>query len=170
MGNLDFWFGFQIKYVRISLNQQGREKDFVSVRKCVIKLADTFPNLEELVWDSTLTEYPPKQDFSRLVFNPPHFGNLRKLSMPYNLDQLIHTCCENVTELTFTWNKEVTMEDLYQGTGGILPEALTFYEYKNKLKRLVLEINLGKNFRIPDFYLHMIQIHAPSAVIFIKPL
>ena len=131
-------------------------------------MAQEFQNLEELVWDPVEPESPVQPDFDQLALNPPHFPNLRKLTLPYNCEEPIYKYCHNLTELEFTWNDQVTMEHFVSTGGGIMTDVVTFCG--NNLKRLVLEINAPMNLRIPDLLRMRMLRDCPNATIVIKPL
>ncbi len=135
----------------------------VSLKLCLRRLAEAFPNLEKLVWNPIMDK--AKVDFNLQAFaeNPPVFNNLMKLSVPFNCTVHLHKFCPNVTELTFTWNKNVTVETLCTG---LMPNILKFYG--GQITLITWEQNKEKAFDLPQMYLKLMQCHCPKAAVIMK--
>ena len=154
----------KIKRIRMSI-KSSYYNHIDSIAKCLQTMAYAFPNLEELILDQALMRKEKAGDFLRQVEKSKQasFKHLKKLTLPFNSEDPIYRMCPNVVELTFTWNDDVTEENIFQG---MLPDVLKFY--RGQIERLILEQNEWRAFVIPDMILWRIQDHCRNSRILLR--
>ncbi len=139
------------------------------------RICETFPDLVELSWEPLpecpknacssydgLVDYFLQLNKRKTAEAASNVGlsliKLRKISIPYDCEDPIYKYCPNVTELSFTWNKNITVEHLYNG---MMPDVLKFY--RGQIEQIRLEENERFKFAIPDMIMWRIKDHCRYA-------